>query len=149
MVWFHEALSDMTVYLRYFHPMKLSSRVSHQRLIRICDIDYETEMVLVAECETPTPREREIIGVARMNVLPNTDRAETAVVISDGYHGRGLGTELLRRVIEIGRDKGVRFLVADMLPENDTIKHVYAKLGFKNKFDREEGVVRSELDLWS
>ena len=44
MVWFHETLSDETVYLRYFHPMKLSKRVSHERLTRICDVDYETEM---------------------------------------------------------------------------------------------------------
>ena len=75
MVWFHETLSDETVYLRYFHPMKLSKRVSHERLTRICDVDYETEMVLVAECETSSPREQEIIAVSRMNRLPDSDKS--------------------------------------------------------------------------
>ena len=46
---FHETLSEQSVYLRYFHLMKLSQRVAHERLTRICFIDYDREMALVAE----------------------------------------------------------------------------------------------------
>ena len=49
MVKFHESLSERTVYLRYFDPLKLSVRTSHERLARICFIDYAREIILVAE----------------------------------------------------------------------------------------------------
>src|SRR5262249_40146154 len=36
MVQFHSTLSDRTVYLRYFASLSLSSRIAHERLLRIC-----------------------------------------------------------------------------------------------------------------
>ena len=45
----HQALSERTVYLRYFQPLKLSQRTAHERLTRICFIDYDREMALVVE----------------------------------------------------------------------------------------------------
>ena len=48
MVKFHETLSMNSVYSRYFCYMKLSTRTKHERLARICSIDPEQEMVLVA-----------------------------------------------------------------------------------------------------
>ncbi|RMF61420.1 MAG: CoA-binding protein, partial [Calditrichaeota bacterium] len=45
MIKFHEKLSDQSVYLRYFHPIALRQRVQHERLARICFIDYDREMV--------------------------------------------------------------------------------------------------------
>ena len=55
MVEFHETLSERTVHLRYFHALKLSRRVAHERLTRICFIDYDREIALVAECTDPRP----------------------------------------------------------------------------------------------
>ena len=52
MVAFHQALSERACYLRYFHPLKLSQRIAHERLTRICFIDYDREMALVAEHRT-------------------------------------------------------------------------------------------------
>jgi acetyltransferase len=53
MVKFHATLSERSVYLRYFHLMNLSQRVAHERLTRICFIDYDREMALVAERRNP------------------------------------------------------------------------------------------------
>ena len=53
---FHETLSERSVSLRYFHAMKLSQRVAHERLTRICFIDYDREMALVAEPQGPRDR---------------------------------------------------------------------------------------------
>src|ERR1700761_6993457 len=44
---FHEEVSDRSVYLRYFHMQKLSSRVDHARLARRCFVDYANEMALI------------------------------------------------------------------------------------------------------
>ncbi len=53
MVKFHETLSERSVYMRYFQPLKLSTRTAHERLTRICFIDYDREMALVAERRHP------------------------------------------------------------------------------------------------
>src|SRR5215211_5577219 len=49
MVEFHASLSPQSVYMRYFHMMGLDQRTAHERLTRICFIDYDREMALVAE----------------------------------------------------------------------------------------------------
>ena len=49
MVKFHETLSEQSVYQRYFSVLKLSQRIAHERLTRICFNDYDREIALVAE----------------------------------------------------------------------------------------------------
>ena len=41
---FHETLSEESVYNRYFSALKLSQRVAHERLTRICFNDYDREI---------------------------------------------------------------------------------------------------------
>src|SRR3954453_5485638 len=84
MVKFHETLSERSVYLRYFHLLNLEQRIQHDRLTRICFIDYDREMALVAE------HNGEILGVGRLMKVHGTTEAEIAVLISDKYQGRGL-----------------------------------------------------------
>src|SRR5687768_11763602 len=68
MVKFHQTLSDRSVRLRYFHPIKLSARTAHERLIRVCFNDYDREIALVAERQNAA--EREILAVVRLSKLP-------------------------------------------------------------------------------
>ena len=88
--------------------MKLSTRVAHERLTRICFIDYDREMALVAERKNPETGDHEILGVGRLSKLRGTDEAEFALLVSDRFQGQGLGTELLRRLLQIGRDEKIR-----------------------------------------
>ena len=76
MVAFHGRLSDRSVYFRYFHLLKLNQRVAHDRLTRICFIDYEREMALVAERRDPASGELQIMGVGRLTRLHGTTEAE-------------------------------------------------------------------------
>jgi acetyltransferase len=143
---FHGTLSEESVYLRYFYPMTLEQRIAHERLTRICFIDYDREMVLVAERNDPASGQRAIIGVGRLSKLRGANHAEFAAVISDTYHGQGLGSELLRRLIAIARDERLDQLVADVLPDNRDMQRVFKKLGFR--FRRILGEpIRVELDL--
>jgi acetyltransferase len=50
---FHENLSEESIYSRYFHLIKLQTRVAHERLSRICFIDYDRELALVADYKDP------------------------------------------------------------------------------------------------
>jgi acetyltransferase len=141
MVKFHETLSERSVYLRYFHLMNLSQRTTHERLTRICFIDYDREMALVAE------RDHEIIGVGRLTKIQGTNDAEVAVVISDHYQGRGLGKELLARLLIVGADEKLTRLTADILPDNRGIMRICEKLGFTLKHSMEDEVVKAEFAL--
>src|SRR4051812_24623675 len=69
LVQFHQTLSDRSVYFRYFHMIGLKQRIDHERLSHICHIDYDTEMVLVAEYSNPATGQAEVIGVARLNKI--------------------------------------------------------------------------------
>ncbi|MBJ6764068.1 bifunctional acetate--CoA ligase family protein/GNAT family N-acetyltransferase [Myxococcaceae bacterium JPH2] len=131
MVKFHQTLSEQTVFLRYAGLMKLSQRVAHERLARICFIDYAREMALVAE-QRPSLREAgPIVGVGRLTRLRGTQDAEFAITISDAVQRRGLGQEMLRRLVAIGRDWGLRRIVADILARNHAMQQVSQALGFQ------------------
>ncbi len=145
LVAFHGTLSERTVALRYFHAMKLSTRVAHERLTRICFIDYDREMALVAE--RTGDGGREIVGVGRLSKLRGTGEAEFALLISDKFQKRGLGTALLERLIAIGRTEGIARIVGSILHENLGMRRVCEKLGFRLSHDPEDGVVRAELVL--
>ncbi len=145
MVKFHETLSERSVYLRYFHLMNLPQRVAHERLTRICFIDYDREMALVAERRNPSSGENEILAVGRLTRILGTNDAEVAVLVSDHFHGRGLGKELLARLVIVGGDEKLRALQADILPDNRDIMRICEKLGFALRHSVEDEVVKAEF----
>jgi acetyltransferase len=144
---FHERLSERSVYLRYFQPLKLSTRTAHERLTRICFIDYDREMALVAEHRDPASGEKQILGVTRLSKIHGTDSAESAVVILDEFQHHGLGTELVRRSIEVARAEKLKKVISNILPENFEMRAVCQRLGFSLTHDVEDGVVRGVLEL--
>jgi acetyltransferase len=131
MVNFHESLSDRTVYMRYFCSMSFAARTAHERLVRICHSSSESELVLVAEHKKRETGERHILGVGRLNRLQTDGEAEVAVLVSDQYQLKGLGTELVRQLIKAAREKKLRRLVAEMLNDNLAIQSTLRKLGFR------------------
>ncbi|MCC6188548.1 MAG: bifunctional acetate--CoA ligase family protein/GNAT family N-acetyltransferase [Anaerolineales bacterium] len=152
MVKFHGTLSDRSVYLRYLHPIQLTQRIAHERLARICFIDYAREMALVAERHTPAGAdgagEREILGVGRLSkTAGGNEEAEFAILVTDGFQGHGLGTELLRRLIAVGRDEGLARIIGYISAENDSMQSIARKLGFALKRPKGEDIIKATLDL--
>jgi len=130
LVTFHERLSERSVYLRYANLMKLEERVAHERLARICFIDYDREMALVAERPAENG-EDEIIGVGRLTQHPGRNEAEFAMLVIDEYQGEGIGTELLRRLVRVGEAENLDRITADILQQNHAMQRVCEKLGFE------------------
>ncbi|AHY45689.1 ATP-grasp domain [Rubrobacter radiotolerans] len=148
MVKFHESLSEQSVYMRYFHMMRLDQRTAHERLTRICFIDYDREMALVAERVNPETGEREIMGVGRLSrhgFVPG--EAEFSVLIADPFQRKGLGTLLLERLLEVGRAEGLSRITAEILMDNRPMQKISRNCGFTLHRDLEEMVVKAELDL--
>jgi acetyltransferase len=131
MVAFHGMLSDRSVYFRYFHVLKLTQRVAHERLTRICFIDYDREMALVAEMRVPMTGERQILGVGRLTKLHGRREGEFAVLVADAYQRLGIGGELLRRVKEVARAERLSRIVGDVLSENVEMVRLCERQGFE------------------
>jgi acetyltransferase len=146
MVRFHQTLSDESVHSRYFHLIRLDQRVAHERLARICSIDEDREVVMVAERSDPSGAS-EIIGVGRLVRLEGKNEAELAVIVSDAHQHHGLGSELVRLLIGIAREKKLGRLVASILPENRAMQDVLRDFGFQLRYSVEEQVVLAELCL--
>jgi acetyltransferase len=147
MVKFHGSLSEQTVLYRYFGLPKLEQRVAHERLTRICFNDYDREIALVAVRQNPDTKTDEIIGVARLIKMQGTDEAEFALVISDQFQGFGLGTHLLKLLVDVGREERIRRITALILPENDVMQRVSRKVGFEVAYDRFNEAMRAEIKL--
>jgi acetyltransferase len=133
---FHRTLSDRSVHFRYFHQIALSERITHERLSRVCFIDPAKEMALVAEtCDGA------IVGVGRL-----TSDSEFAVIVSDAWQDRGVGSALLGRLIQIARRKGLRGITGAVLADNTAMLDLCFRLGFTLAAAR-DGVVEASLDL--
>jgi acetyltransferase len=145
MVKFHATLSEESVYTRYFHYIQYNRRVAHERLTRLCFIDYDREMALVVERKDAKTGEPAILAIGRLSKVHQTAEAEFAILVSDACQGHGFGAELLRRLVQIGRDEKLKRIVATILPGNVPMQRVSRKIGFTLK--RVESEFQAELDL--
>jgi acetyltransferase len=130
MVQFYESLSEESVYFRYFHLIKASKLTSHDRLTRICFIDYDREMALVAEGDRPDSDKKEIIAVGRLSKLHGLNESEFAMMVSDAYQCLGLGTELLHRLVQVAKHEKLDSVKAEIMHKNRAMQKVCEKVGF-------------------
>jgi RimJ/RimL family protein N-acetyltransferase len=139
---FVSRLSATTGYQRFMS----ARRPSLDELKRFTDIDYERELALIATTLVHG-RERQI-GVARYVKDSSPDVAEFAIVLSDDWQGRGLGTRLLLSLLVAAKERGVRRLVGTTLSVNGGMLALGRKLGFKLAADPGSAVITNlTLDL--
>jgi acetyltransferase len=81
-------------------------------------LDYDREMGLVAERLNRDTGACELLGIGRLVRQPDAPVAELGVMVGDRWQGMGLGTELVRRSIEIAKTEGLRCIRAEILSEN-------------------------------
>ncbi|MFO0929516.1 MAG: bifunctional acetate--CoA ligase family protein/GNAT family N-acetyltransferase [Gemmataceae bacterium] len=138
----HGRHSERSIRMRFFSLVKTLSRDS---LIRLCHLDYDREMALVAELQGVG--RTQVLGVSRYYLNPATGVAEYALIVEDAHQRKGLGRYLLTRLIEIARERGVRKLVGQVLRENAPMLALTASLGFDLPIDVSNDVVKVEMDL--
>lgn len=138
---FHATLSEHSVFMRYFEFLKYDVRTAHERLARLCFVDYDRHIAFVAVI-TGT-----IVGVGRLIRTPNTDEAEAAFVVADSMQQRGLGTKLLDAVVRFAKDEGMRTVRAIVLPENQPMRKLLTRAGFTLTDKVEDQQVEALLDL--
>ena len=76
-----------------------------------------------------------------------TKEAELAMLVSDVFQRQGLGTELLRRLVRIGRDEGVARTVATIAFDNQDMRIVSERVGFTVSYDQHEQLIKARMDV--
>lgn len=133
-------VSKENLRVRFFTVQK----ITHDLLIRFCNIDYDREIGIVAEIGSGD--DKKMIGGARLIREPDTSKAEFALLVRDDYQSMGVGAKLIDILIGIGHDKGVDEIYGIVLTENEKMIELAKKLGFE--VTREpDGISRVRLSL--
>lgn len=118
------SFSEETMRFRFFQVIK---NISHETLIRYCNLDYDRELAIIAETST---KEKRIVGVGRLIREPGGKCGEFAVVVGDEWQGLGLGDKLMDLIIQIGRDMNLEYIWGFVVSNNHKMLELCAKKGF-------------------
>ncbi len=147
MVKFHETLSDRSVYMRYLHPMMLSQRVMHERLSRVCFVDYSQEMAFVVDGPDPANGERRIMVAGRLSRVHGTNDATFSMLVNDQFQGQGLGKRYLQELLQIARAEKLEHVRANIAPENQAMQSICKEMGFDLRHKPGTLIVEAEITL--
>ncbi len=138
---FVERLSERSIHMRYFGPMKA---LSENQARRFAGVDGQDRFALVA---LDPEDETEVVAVVRYERENGTDRAEYAAVVEDRMQGRGLGVGLTRRLIEAARQRGIGHLYALVMPENREMLGMLRSLDLPERVKWEDGVEHVDISI--
>ena len=108
------------------------------------DVDFKNHVAIVALAEEAGSKS--VVGGGRYIVF-EPGRAEMAFVVIDAWQGRGVGSILMRHLVKIANDAGLKELTAEVLPENKAMITVFGKFGFKPGSRRDLQTVHLVLKL--
>ena len=129
----YERLSPETAYQRFFTVMR---RLPPDWARLLASVDHDRRMAIVAV----GPGEG-LVGVARYAWDPAAQEAEIALVVQDGWQGRGLGTILLRELLAYAEARGIRRFRAYVLADNQRMLKLVSRVGAIIERRLEQGVV--------
>ncbi len=127
---FHHTLSERSVYFRFRKSLRLDDRIAHERLTRICFNDYNREIALVLEHRTNRKEQPEIIAIARLSKGHGGNEGELSILVSDVWQRRGLGTLLIRRLVQVARVEKLECVRVQVGEQNEAMTKICERLGF-------------------
>ncbi|MCF3592983.1 bifunctional acetate--CoA ligase family protein/GNAT family N-acetyltransferase [Rhodobacteraceae bacterium LMO-12] len=119
---------DLSPQAKRFRFMGTVNELSPEMLARFTQIDYRTEMALVAFVGEPGAQVQ--MGVARYIINPDRRSCEFAIVISDKLQQQGIGTRLMKALMDAARDRGLTVIEGTVLRENEPMLKLMEELGF-------------------
>lgn len=139
---FHR-LSKATVRDRFFN-VKLD--LTPRELTYFTEVDFSCHVALVAELEEGL--QRRPAGVGRfVRDRERPEHCEFAITVADEFQGQGIGTALLKRLVDCARRLGVRQLDASVLPQNARMSHLLRRCGLPLESSLQNGVLNYSLTL--
>ncbi|MCF8227749.1 MAG: bifunctional acetate--CoA ligase family protein/GNAT family N-acetyltransferase [Bacteroidales bacterium] len=135
--------SKESIYSRFRYNFHYDS---HEIATQFCFIDYAREIAIVAE--VMEEGRKRLIGVGRLIADPDHETVEYAVLITDRWQQRDLGTILTEYCLEIAKIWNLKKIVAQTTTDNKPMINVFKKLDFKVHFNTDGSVeVEKELEL--
>jgi L-amino acid N-acyltransferase YncA len=111
----HQRLSQDSIYFRYLGPCKPST----VELKHLCSSEIKNSLTLVATVQDP---EEKVVAIAYYQVDPeDPTSAEPAVLVEDGYQGRGIGKQVISKLIQQAIINGIETFVSFVHPANHRI----------------------------
>jgi GNAT superfamily N-acetyltransferase len=132
-------MSDETLYRRFF---VVKHNFSEKETAYFLNIDFVNHVALVALADESG--RGSVIGAGRYIAI-DAGRAEASFAVIDEYQGQGVGSALMRHLTAIGRQAGLRELVAEVLGDNAAMLKVFEKSGLKMSAEREGPYVHVTL----
>ena len=133
--------SAQSLYRRFFGAKR---HFSESEKTFFLNVDFVNHVALVAVAEDAG--RRIIVGGGRYIVV-RPGIAELAFAVIDEQQGRGIGAALMRHLVRLARDAGIKELIAEVLPENLPMLKVFQKSGLGMQTKHRAGVVDVTLSL--
>ncbi|MGB0721336.1 MAG: GNAT family N-acetyltransferase [Gammaproteobacteria bacterium] len=131
---------------KYFRFMQSLDKLTPEMLARFTQIDYDREMALVAVVNEE--QSDQVIGVVRYVTNPDQETCEFALTIADAWQAHGLGSELMKRLMAIARDRGLEYMEGDILANNTKMLGLVKRLGFRVQHSEDEpSLMRAQIRL--
>lgn len=134
--------SDKAIYYRYFSPMKAMPHYKMQLYVNVDHHDILSLVGVVGDSGYGT-----IIAEGRYVMWPDKRCADLAFVVDEGYQNRGIASYLLKRLIEIAKERNIEALTADILSSNKSMLHVLEKANIPYKTKVDHGVYHLTIPL--
>lgn len=135
---FHELQSPESIRYRFFQYRKSFSREDVAQMVQI---DYDREMVFIANAPREDAEGDETLGTVRTWTDADNLRCEFAVMVHDKMKGEGLGVALMQKMIDYCRARGTVEMVGNVLPDNLPMLRLAEHLGFETRYNTDEDVI--------
>jgi acetyltransferase len=113
---------------KYFRFMQSLHELTPEMIVRFTQIDYDREMAFVALSENGNmPHE---LGVGRYMMNPDGHSADFALVVADDCQCRGIGSRIMKILMQTAKSKGISFFESEVLLTNNSMLSLVKKLGF-------------------
>jgi len=133
--------SPQSMYRRFFGAKR---SFSDKEVAFFMNVDFVKHVALVAVTDE---RGHATVVAGGRYIVDRPGTAEVAFAVIDEYQGQGIGAALLRNLIILARDAGLKEFTAEVLPENIPMLKVFEKSVLKMSTKREAGTVHVALQL--
>jgi acetyltransferase len=142
---FYKEISEKSLKQRYLKVLHYNEIVAHEKLVRMCHIDYDREITLIVELFEKSSRE--ILAIGRFTKLTGSNDATYAILVKDKWHRKGIGRQLLKHIIRIAKEEKIENLFSQMYEDNIPMRKLCESLGFTFEKLEKQNIVIAKLDL--
>ena len=133
--------SSQSLYRRLFSPKQ---RFTEEEVAYFLNANFSNHVALIATLEEGG---RSVVAGGARFIVTQPGRAEVAFLVVDRYQGRGIGLALMRHLVILAQNAGLKQLFAEVLADNVFMLKLFERSGLRSSTRHEGGVVHVTLRL--